>query len=111
MQKISYRRERINELLKREIISVIRDKLQDKRLKEVLITEVIISSDLSAAKVFFSTDEKNKKDIALLLNKASGFFRLQLSKKIDLRHTPVLNFIYDTTINKSNRIEEILRNL
>lgn len=111
MQKISYRKERINELLKREIISVIRNNVKDKRLQEVSITEVIVSSDLTIAKIFFSTDEKNKKDTTLLLNKAAGFFRSQLSKKVDLRYTPALNFIYDTTINTSSRIEEILKNL
>lgn len=111
MQKISYRKERLNELLKREIISIIRTSIKDRRLKEVVITEVIVSRDLSSAKVFFSIAEEEEKTTSLLLNKAAGFLRSQISNQIDLRHTPSLKFIYDTTINTSSKIENILKNL
>ena len=111
MQKVSYRKERLNELLKREIISIIRNNIKDRRLKEVVITEVIVSRDLISAKVFFSIAEESKETTLLLLNKAAGFLRSQISNQIDLRHTPSLKFIYDTTINTSSKIEKILKNL
>ena len=46
-----------------------------------------------------------------LLNKASGFFRSSLSKTLDLRHTPTLSFIYDTTPNTGARIDDLLSKL
>ena len=111
MQQTSYRNERINELLKREIVLLVRKRIKDPRLQDVVITDVIASRDLSIAKVFFSTKAGDDKEVNAILNKAAGFFRSQLSKIINLRHTPVLSFIYDKTPNTGARIEDILKNL
>jgi len=93
-QQISFRTERVNELIKRELVLLLSKETKDPRLQEVVITDVIVTRDLTSAKVFFSVEEPSQKSVAALLNKASGFFRKSLSKTLDLRHTPSLNFIY-----------------
>ena len=91
-QQTSYRAERVNELIRRELVLLLSKETKDPRLQEVVITDVKVSRDLTSAKVFFSVDESSQKTVTTLLNKASGFFRSSLSRVLDLRHTPVLSF-------------------
>jgi ribosome-binding factor A len=107
-QQISFRTERVNELIKRELVLLLSKETKDPRLQEVVITDVIVTRDLTRAKVFFSVEELSQKSVAALLNKASGFFRKSLSKALDLRHTPALNFIYDTAPNAGARMDDLL---
>ena len=110
-QQLSYRIERVNDLMRRELVLLLKQETKDPRLKQVVITDVIVSLDLTSAKVFFSVDEDSNKIVASLLDKASGFFRSSLSKSLDLRHTPTLSFIYDTAPNTGARIDDLLSKL
>ena len=53
-QQISFRTERVNELIKRELVLLLSKETKDPRLQEVVITDVIVTRDLTSAKVFFS---------------------------------------------------------
>ena len=110
-QQTSYRAERVNELIRRELVLLLSKETNDPRLQEVVITDVKVSRDLTSAKVFFSVDESAQKTVTTLLNKASGFFRSSLSKVLDLRHTPALSFIYDTAPNTGARMDDLLSKL
>jgi len=110
-QQLSYRAERVNELMRRELVLLLKQETKDPRLKQVVITDVIVSRDLTSAKIFFSVDENSINIVTPLLNKASGFFRSSLSKTLDLRHTPTLSFIYDTAPNTGSRIDDLLSKL
>ena len=110
-QQLSYRTERVNELMRRELVLLLKQETKDPRLKQVVITDVIVSRDLTSAKIFFSVDEESINIVTPLLNKASGFFRSSLSKTLDLRHTPTLSFIYDTAPNTGARIDDLLSKL
>ncbi|HIC41370.1 Ribosome-binding factor A [hydrothermal vent metagenome] len=104
----SYRVERINELIRRELVMLLKQETKDPRLQEVSVTDVLTSRDLSSAKVFYTVPESDQAIVEPLLNKASGFFRSRLSKTLDLRHTPALKFIYDSAPNTGARIEDLL---
>ena len=110
-QQLSYRTERVNELMRRELVLLLKQETKDPRLKQVVITDVIVSRDLNSAKIFFSVDEDSINIVASLLNKASGFFRSSLSKTLNLRHTPTLSFIYDTAPNTGARMDDLLSKL
>ena len=110
-QQLSYRTERVNELMRRELVLLLKQETKDPRLKQVVITDVIVSRDLTSAKIFFSVDEDSINIVTPLLNKASGFFRSSLSKTLDLRHTPTLSFIYDTAPNAGARMDDLLSKL
>ena len=110
-QQLSYRTERVNELMRRELVLLLKQETKDPRLKQVVITDVIVSRDLTSAKIFFSVDEDSINIVTPLLDKASGFFRSSLSKSLDLRHTPSLSFIYDTAPNTGARIDDLLSKL
>ena len=102
-----FRTERVNELIKRELVVLFARKVADERLKSIRILEVITSKDLSIAKVFFNTSDEVK-DIQILLKKAQGFLRHHIAKSVQLRHTPELKFIYDTTQKTADRIDALL---
>jgi len=73
-QQLSYRTERVNELIRRELVLLLKQETKDPRLKQVVITDVIVSRDLTSAKIFFSVDEDSINIVTPLLDKASGFF-------------------------------------
>ncbi len=110
-QKDSFRIERINELIRRELVTLLKNETKDPRLSSVVITDVLTSRDLSAAKVFYTASEEDKAAVEPLLNKAAGFFRSRLSKTVDLRHTPALRFIFDPAPNNGARIDDLLSKL
>ena len=78
-----------------ELISL---KVSDPRLKNIIISEVKVNTDISTAKVYFLVlNNQNKtKQIKSILNKATGFFKKEMSIKLSLRKLPDLIFIYDT---------------
>ncbi len=111
LEQTSYRIERINELIRRELTLLLRTATKDPRLSGVVITDVLASRDLSGAKVFYTVTKEDKAVVEPLLSKASGFFRSRLSKTILLRHTPELRFIFDPAPNTGVRIEQLLSKL
>lgn len=107
----SYRVERINELMRRELVGLFKHQVNDPRLQQVRVTDVETARDLSSARIFYTVEENQKPIVQPLLDKASGFFRTQLSKSLELRHTPALRFIYDSAPNAGARIEELIAKL
>ncbi len=105
--------EKLQELIKQELSSMVLLEVKDPRVKLVTITEVELSNDLSYAKVFVSlygTDEE-KEEAWQGLNKAKGFLRSELSKKLNLRIVPTLVLTKDTSADYSAHIEGLLAKL
>ena len=111
MQQPSYRTQRINELIRRELATLLKKEVKDPRLQAVSITDVLVSKDISHAKIFYTIKQEKKAIVEPLLNKASGFFRTHLSKSVNLRHTPTLKFIYDAAPNTGTKIDKLLSQL
>lgn len=107
---MSIRIQRINELIKRELILLFKHKINDPRFQAVRITDVQTSRDLGQSKVFYSIN-KDAKITTKALNDKQSFFRHLLSQTVELRHTPALKFVYDDTPISSARIDELLDKL
>ena len=102
--------ERIGSDIQKELGSIILLNAKDKDFKNVTITAVDVSNDLSYAKVYFTTTD-DRKHVEHDLNNAAGFFRTLLSQRINVRHTPELKFIFDESIEYGQRIEKIIEEL
>ena len=78
-----------------ELISL---KVSDPRLKNIIISEVKVNKDISTAKVYFLVlnNQNQTTQIKSILNKATGFFKKEMSIRLNLRKLPNLIFIYDT---------------
>ena len=108
---MSLKSERIASDMQREISSIILFESKDKDFKDVTITHVDVTNDLSFAKVYFTTMNEDKKFIENDLNNAASYFRRNLSQKLDIRHTPEIKFIYDESIEYGQKIEKIIEQI
>ena len=101
--------ERLNHTIQQEISMILMQEIKDKNIKFVTITGVDTTNDLSYAKIYYTVLNQNKKnETEEALKKASPFIRTKLAEKIDIRHTPELKFIYDTSIAYGEHIEKII---
>lgn len=101
--------ERINHIFQEEISMILMTEIKDADIKFVTITGVDATSDLSFAKVYYTVLDENKKiETNEALEKASSFIRTKLAERVDIRHTPELKFIYDTSIAYGEHIEKII---
>lgn len=107
---MSIKLERINKELQREISYILANEVKNPNIKYVTITCCDTTNDLSFTKVYFTTLE-NKKEILEGLKSAKGFIRKTLADRIDLRHMPELEFVYDDSIEYGARIEEKLKEI
>ena len=104
--------ERLNHTIQQEISMILQTEVKDEHIKFVTITGVDTTSDLSFSKVYYTVLDKEKIDSTKeALEKASSFIRTCLAERIDIRHTPELKFIYDTSIAYGEHIEEIIENI
>lgn len=106
----SRRPERVRGALLEVIAEVLLREVKDPRVSRVTLTGVSISPDLKAAKVFFTTRASGEQAAALAgLQSATGYIKRQVASRLQLRHTPDLQFLYDTTLDKATRLENLLR--
>ena len=107
----SYRMRRINEALKEVIGTALSQELKDPRIGFVTLTSVDTAADLSHAKVYVSVYGKQAEKDATMqgLQAARPFLQHLISEELDLKRTPVLEFLYDGTIDRGMRIQAILR--
>lgn len=104
------RASRVAEEIRKEVSSLIRSELKDPRIGFVTITSVEVSNDLSHARIFFSTlgSEEEKAKTLQALNKAQGFIKNELGRKLRLRVTPDLSFRFDESIEHGAKIMQLL---
>ena len=109
---MSIKIERISDALIEEISYIVSNKVKNKDINFVTITDVKVSNDLGFAKVYFTVLDDSKKDSTLkALKEASGFIRHELRDRIDIRQIPELTFIYDESINEAKKIEDIIEKI
>ena len=95
-----------------KVISQILMETKNQKLKSVVLTGVEITNDLSYAKVYYTIlEDVDKKEIEESLEKNKSFIRGQISKRVDIRHTPELRFYYDKSIEYGDRIEKIISDI
>ena len=112
----SLRSDKISDLLRKEISLIINKETKDPRLQKLNITAVKVSDDIGIATVFYTiigeSIEKEKSSIDnKVLKKFSGMVRSKLSKTMQIRRVPVIQFRFDESIEYSDNIENLLRNL
>ena len=111
----SRRIERINHLLRQEIADLLTREVKDATLASALIsiTEVDTSPDLRSAKVYFSVygEEDQIQAAREHLKRASGFLHHNLKERLDLRHTPHLEFVLDRSLATGDRIMRLIRSI
>lgn len=102
---------RLNSLLKEVLSDVIRKDVKNPHLSPLLtVTRVDIAGDLRHAKVYISVIGDNAERMRTLhaLRTSSGFIAVTASKRVTMHHFPDLHFIYDDSVDKQMRLEDII---
>ena len=82
------RSERVAQAVNRHLALILRNQVNDPRLRELTITEVEVTKDLRQAKVFVTSLNDEEVDIAAVmqaLDRANGFIRRALAGVIEMR--------------------------
>lgn len=104
------RKDRVNEQIRRELAELIRAEVKDPRVGMVSITEVEVTPDYAHARVYFSTlaGEDKIAEVQLGLQKASGFLRRELGRRVRIHTTPQLHFIHDTSLERGADLSRLI---
>lgn len=107
------RANRVAEQMKKELGDIISRRLKDPRIGFVTVTDVEVTGDLQIAKIYVSVlgDDSKKEETLKGLEKAKGFIRSEIGKRIRLRKTPELEFHWDESFEQGARIDKLLHDL
>ena len=111
MNKGNIKINRINEEVYRAICDILRDEVKDPRISSITsITGVETAKDLKTAKVYVSVlgGEEELSSTMEGLCASAGFIRGCLAKYINLRNTPKLTFIADTSISYGMKMSKMI---
>jgi len=107
----SYRMRRVNEALKELIATAVTQDIKDPRIGFVTFTGVDTAPDFSHAKVFVSVygKQKEKEDTLKGLRAARPYLQRLISDELDLKRTPLLEFVYDESVDRGMHIQAMLK--
>jgi ribosome-binding factor A len=98
-RSLGFRGQRLEQLFREELNSILDDEIGDPRLEGTRVTLVELSRDGSRARVWFVTTRDGGgalfREIESALERASGFFRSRLCDALPLRRVPSLGFRHD----------------
>ena len=105
---------RLEDLLSHELSNIIRSEVRDPRVGLATVASITVSRDLSHAKVAISVlgdDEEQREESVAVLERAKGFIRSTLARRVRLRTVPALHFVLDRGAEHSQRISDLLETL
>ncbi len=110
---MSQRTDRVDELLRQEIGTLLAREVQDPRIGFATITDVETSPDLRHAKVWVSViGQKADRDETLrALSDAMPFIRHELGKRLRIRRIPDLHVRLDDSAERGTRVLHLLHEL
>jgi ribosome-binding factor A len=109
----SQRQTRVGEQIREDLTELITREVHDPGVGFITITRVDVTPDLQQARVYYTTlgDEQARRETRRALERASPFLRRQLGRRLRLRRIPELQFFYDESIERHDRIERILQDI
>jgi ribosome-binding factor A len=101
---------RVNEALREVLSARIAEGLKDPRIGFVTVTAVETSPDLRHARVYVSVlgNQQERDDSLAGLQHAHGVLQAEIAKVTHMKRTPELKFVYDETVEKGMRINELI---
>ncbi len=107
-----HRQGRINDEFQKEVAMILRE-VKDPRVSGafVSVTAAEVTPDLKYAKVYYSALMGDKKEVKQGLKSSAGFIRGQIAKRMNLRITPEITFVEDSSIEYGAKISKILEGI
>jgi ribosome-binding factor A len=107
------RAERTADTLREEIAQIVGYELEDPRLTMVTVTDVRLSSDTRAVRVYVTVagDENEHKAALAALKHAAPYVRKQLGLSLNLPRTPEIHFVRDRVEEEGERVDQLLHEI
>lgn len=119
MAKEFSRTRRVADQIQRHMAELIQMELGDPRVGMVTVTGVDVTHEFERARIYFTVLDENladkeqaKKSVessTKALNNAAGYLRTALARRLKLRTTPQLQFIYDSSMEHGNRLTDLIK--
>lgn len=106
----SVRIQRLSNLIKARVATLLIRDAKDPRLSLVTITKVDLAKDLTSCKVFWSSLSEGGKRSATehALEDATPFLQREVARILDTRITPRLFFAFDPTLEGMERVSTLI---
>ena len=104
---------RVGDQIRMELSELIARQVKDPGIGFLTITDVTVTADLQIARVYYTTmgDDKARAQTRRALHRATPFLRRQVGQRLQLRRVPELEFFFDESVERGDRIERIIREL
>jgi ribosome-binding factor A len=104
---------RVGDQIREELSDLLRREVHDPGIGFTTITWVKVSPDLQVARVYYTVlgDARARKDAGRALQRAAAFLRRQVSLRLRLRRVPELAFVYDESVDRGERVEQLIQEI
>lgn len=107
--KSFHRTDRVSAQLRRELGTLVREAVQELGLPSLSVSDVELTRDMAHAKVFVTAfDAATAPEAMQGLCDAAKQIRYHLARAMKLRHVPEIHFHYDESVDRGERIEQLL---
>lgn len=113
----SQRPARVADSIREEISVLIAREVHDPGIGFLTITRVEVTPDLQQARLYYTVlgpglgDATARRDTERALDRATPFLRRRLGGRLRLRRTPELQFFFDESVGRQDRVEQIIRDI
>jgi ribosome-binding factor A len=107
---MTLKQERMADRIREIISTLLLLEVTDPALQGVTVVEVVLDRELEYADVYVNAlgDDSRQGEVMKGLNRANGFIRREVGKRIQIRRTPVLRFHWDVTLTRGEAMEQAL---
>ena len=111
-KKSFHRTDRVSAQLRRELGTLVHEAVREHGLPSLSVSDVEVTRDMAHAKVFVTALQGERSEEAVKGLKAVAHeIRYRLAHAVKLRHVPELHFHYDDSVDRGERIDNLLRDL
>lgn len=108
-----HRPDRVGDQIRQEVTVLLAREVHDPGIGFVTVTRVEVTPDLQLARVFYTTmgTDAERRQTHRALERALPFLRRQVGERLRLRRVPLLQFIFDKSIETQERVERLLQEI
>ena len=111
-QKSFHRTDRVSAQLRRELGTLVHEAVREHGLASASVSDVEVTRDMAHAKVFVTVLQPERAaETVKALKALAPEIRYRLARAVKLRHVPELHFHYDESVDRGERIDNLLREL
>jgi len=111
-KKSFHRTDRVSAQLRRELGRLVHEAVREHGLPSVSVSDVEVTRDMAHAKIWVTAlQPERSKEAMKALKGLAPEIRYQLAQSVKMRHVPELHFHYDESVDRGERIENLLRDL